>query len=89
MFLFLTCIIVDYTKIHNNKFSSTYVDKFTYGDRTMAVYKRKAFSVKNITKHRWLLLGDRYIVLTDTGSNGGVGHLVLAVVREYFYYWSG
>ena len=55
----------------------------------MAVYKSKASSVKNITKHRWLLLGDRYIVLTDTGSNGGVGHSVLAVVREYFYYWSG
>ena len=56
----------------------------------MAVYKRKVSSVKKkITKHTWLFLNDCYIVLTDTGSNGGVGHSVLAVVREYFYYWSG
>ena len=54
----------------------------------MAVYKRKA-SVQKITKYTWLLLDNHYIVLTDTGSNGGVGHSVLAVVREYFYYWSG
>ena len=55
----------------------------------MAVYKRKASLVQKITKHTWILLDNSYIVLTDAGSNGGVGHSVHAVVREYFYYWSG
>ena len=55
----------------------------------MAVYKRTASSTKKITKHTWLILDDCFIMLTDAGSNGGVGHSVLAVVRGYFYYWSG
>ena len=56
----------------------------------MAAYKRKASSdKKKLPSTQWLFLNDHYIVLTDTGSNGGVGHSVLAVVREYFYYWSG
>ena len=80
-------------KMYNSKLSSTYVDKLTHKVGTMAVYKRTVFSAGffsyKITKHRWLFLDNRYIVLTDTGSNGGVGHSVHAVAREYFYYWSG
>ena len=59
----------------------------------MKMHNNKLSSIKlTISTHKsgqWLFLNNHHIVLTDTGSNGGVGHLVLAVVREYFYYWSG
>ena len=76
--------------MHNSKLSSIKLTISTHKVRTMAVYKRKASSVKKkLPSTQWLFLNNHYIVLTDTGSNGGVGHSVLAVVREYFYYWSG
>ena len=37
----------------------------------------------------WLVQSLCSVQLTDTGSNGGVGQSVVAVAREYFYYWSG